>query len=231
MKAIVNCAIGDTYLVLQERLILRCQEHCPDVKHLFFDDYPEGCPPHAERQYAFKIYALRAAIAAGADEVIWMDCTFQPRADIERLWQHIESVGWYVQKQGDATLAEWCCDSALEIFGVTRTQALDIPMVLSGLVGLDLKSRVGAQIWDKWQRSYEAGAFDGPHLNIPGEEHAEWGNKFSGHCSDDPVVNGHRHDEAALSWVVWSMGLDLPTATEFTTIERAAEVAFIERNF
>ncbi len=227
IRAIVNCAIGGHYPGLQKSVLARCQTHCGDARLAFYREYPAGCPTHTEAQYAFKIFALREAIAAGADCVLWMDCTFRPRASIEPLWQHIEQHGWYVPRQGESRLATWATDAALVTYGITRETAREIQLVLSGLVGLNLRHEIGAAIWAGWQRMYEAGAFNGPHRHLHSEPFTAWGSKFTGHCSDAPGVEGHRHDEAALSFVLWEMGLR-PEYVGFTTIE--SPDGFIERN-
>lgn len=63
MRVIVNCGIGWHYGALSAVVRSACERYCPDAELRFFPDYPTGCPSHAEQQYAFKIFALREAIA------------------------------------------------------------------------------------------------------------------------------------------------------------------------
>lgn len=185
---------------------------------MFFTDYPQWCPSQEQKQYAFKIYALREAIAQGFRHVLWMDSAFQPIASIEPLWAAIERDGWYIPPQLAEKLGRWCSDAALAKFGIDRAEAYRIPLVYSGLVGMDLDSEKGRAIWEGWQEMYELGSFDGPHKNIPGAPMTAWGNKWEGHVSDDPEVQGHRHDESALSFVLHRVGL-VPQKRGYLTIE------------
>lgn len=96
---------------------------------------------------------------------------------------------------------------------------MEIPLAFSGLVGLDMENETARGIWAEWQRHYEAGVFNGPHLNVPGGELEPWGHKLQGHASSDPSVQGHRHDEASLSFLLWQKDL-APVFTGFLTFER-----------
>lgn len=228
-RTIVNCAIGGHYRALQPRLQAACETHCPEAKLMFWQDYPTGCQPHPQQQYGFKIHAIQAAIDSGAERVLWIDCTFIPTASIEPLWDVVETEGWYAPKQGDSKLGTWATDTALEIYGINRDEAMQVPMVFSGLVGLNLTpGNVGSEVLRRWRDLYQRGAFNGPHRNIPGEPVQLWGNKLSGHCSNDPRCEGHRHDEAALSFVLHSLGL-VPRRHGFLTLETPE--GFIARNF
>jgi hypothetical protein len=228
VRAIVNVGIGGDYPRKTGVLRARCCKF-PDGSDLitWAGALPPGCPPHdLTHQYAFKLYAMGAAFSTGYNQVLWMDSTFRPRASMEPLWEHIEREGWYVAPQGDSVLGDWCTDRALEIYGIGRATARTIPLVLSGLTGINLDHCHGREIWAEWNRLYIAGAFDGPHKATGGPIRA-WGDKTEGFCSDDKGVQGHRHDEAALSFVLWKLGLK-PKWTKFTTIEDPG--GFIERN-
>lgn len=215
-RIIVSAGIGGTYRKADESTRWHCTRHCPDAWQLFYDDYPDGCPKQEERQYAFKIYALREAIAAGFRHILWLDSAFQPIASIEPLWREIREAGWYVPPQYAFMLGEWCSDEALAVLRIDRETAWTIPLVFSGLVGFDLQHPLGAALWRGWEDTYERGAFDGNHFAH--EKQERWGQKFAGPVSDDPRVRGHRHDESALSWVLWSLGLT-PVSKGFLTLE------------
>ena len=221
-RVIVNCGIGWHYAALSRTVETACAMYGETGSLEFWRDYPSGCPTHAERQYAFKIFAIREAIAKYGNDatILWMDSTFIPLRSIEPLWEHIETHGWYALLQGGAKVGEWATDRSLELMELDRETAMQIPLCLSGLVGLNLAHETGRMLWDGWQHRYEAGAFDGAHINKPGESFTVVGNKFSGHCSDDPRVHGHRHDETALSVALWRLGL-APSSNDFTTVYSA----------
>mgnify|MGYP001589054030 CR=1 FL=1 len=221
-RVIVSAGIGEHYAPDFAATRARCNQHCSDVWRLYYDDYPDGCPPQIERQYAFKVFAIEQAIRAGFRYILWMDAAFAPIAAIDRLWETIASKGWYVPPQYAYTLGRWCSDAALEIFGIHRARADTIPLVFTGLVGLDMQNPIGWAIWDWWERLYEAGAFDGPHFNRPGEPITPCGPvKLQGHASDDPTVGGHRHDESSLSYVLHVLGLK-PMMLNYLTLESKA---------
>lgn len=225
-RIIVSCGIGDHYAAGFREQGRRVTHYCPDAWQLFYDDYPAGCPTQEQSQYAFKIFALERAIREGFRYVLWMDAAFSPVASIEPLWKEIERAGWYVPPQGNEMLDRWCSDDALGIFNIDRAKAGIIPLVYSGLVGLDMQtaSFIGTRVWREWERLYSWGTFDGCHVNLPGQPRQPWGQKWQGHVSHDPKVQGHRHDESALSYVLWSLGL-VPKSLGFLTLE--SEAGFI----
>lgn len=216
-RVIVGCAVGRMYRERLRSTVNHCAVHCPETWRLWYDELPEGCPPHDVQQYAFKIHVMQRAIDAGFHYVMWMDTAFAPVASIEPIWRHVQEHGWYVAPQGDSKLGNWCKDEALRHYGISRDEAMSIPLVYSGLVVLDMQSRIGKQIWLDWQSLCLRGAFDGPHFNspiIPTKPIYAWerhGYKWIGHCSFDPRCEGHRHDEAALSYVLHSYGCKLET--------------------
>lgn len=217
-RIIVSCGIGAHYRARLRSTVNHCAVHCPDTWRLFYDDYPIGCPPHHEQQYAFKIYALQRAIAAGFRYVLWMDTSFQPIASIEPLWKIIEEQGWFVARQGDARIGTWISDNALGYFGGGRDSLMETPLCYSGLVGLDLKNQTGFDIWNRWTASYAIGAWNGPHFNTKQRAMHLNGLKYHGLCSDDPRCEGHRHDEASLSMILYLLGLT-PMTTGLLTLE------------
>ncbi len=217
-KCIVSCGTESHYYEALHSTRLHCAQHVPEAWQLFYYGYPDGCPTQAQSQYAFKIFALRRVCDAGFNTMLWMDTAFQPIASISPLWEEIRAKGWYIQQQGDAVLGNWCSDRALQIFGICRDEAMQIPLCYSGLVGLNVKSWTGAKIWADWQELYERGSFDGPHQNTPGRGAHPWGYKLAAECSTDPRCQGHRHDESALSFILHRMGLR-PRVEPFLTMD------------
>lgn len=207
-RVIVTAGIGPHYagrMDMQERQLERW---CPDVPRRVWREYPEGCPPHsATAMYRFKLDLIQRAIDEGFTTVLWIDSVFAPVGKMWPLWDHLVDVGWYVPPQLNEPMSRWCSDAALARFEITREDAAAIPLVYSGLVGLNLNTDEGLSILNRWRHWMDAGTFEGAHRNIPFEPLREWGNKWEGHCSADLRVQGHRHDESALSYVLHERGL------------------------
>lgn len=207
-RAIINVAVEQGfYLPLQQSVLAACREFGGDAD-LFFGGYPEGCPSHKTHQYAFKVWAMDLAVQGGFRQIMWIDCRCRPVASLEPVWDVIERDGFYVSSEYDAKLGDWCSDEALKLFGIDRGTARCIPLVRGGVFGVDVSSAIGGQVWQGYKALCEAGAFNGAHQNIPGAVVTHWGGgKWKGHVSDDPAVGGHRHDETALAYTLWSLGL------------------------
>lgn len=230
-RVIVNVSLGDNYLCMQQDIghaLARTDFDLHQPARMFYRNLPPGCPPHYEQMYAFKIYAIAEAIRLGYRRILWMDSTFCPTGPMDALWDAVARDGWYCPIQGDAVLGDWCSDRGLEAMGIDRTAARQIPLVYSGLVGLDMHSVTGVAIWHTWQELYKGHVFNGPHINKSCHPMVEMGNKWEGHCSHDRSVKGHRHDEAALSFVLQKFGLR-PEAKGFLKLESPS--GFIGRTF
>ncbi len=217
-RVIVSAVAGEHYRQLQRRTRHACQSWCPE-SDMDFHSY-SGDVWH----YELKLDAIRA----GGDRIVlWMDASFQPVARLWPLWEHIEKYGWFVPAQGHSKLGTWVSDNALVEYEITRDTAYTIPLCLSGLVGLDMRQPIAQEMFAAWNAL--RGTFEGPHYNRPGLRSQErMGNKSIGHVSWDPTVEGHRQDEAALSFVLWRMGLD-PVASRFLEIDQT-EGFIIGRN-
>ncbi len=216
-RCIVSCGTEPHYFEQLHATKEYCTKYAPEAWQLFYYGYPDGCPPQSQHQYAFKIKALERAFDAGFASVLWLDTAFQPIASLAPLWKEVDEHGWYIQGQGDALLGNWCSDIALHTFGITRDVAMGIQLCYSGMVALKLNHTIGEEIFKRWVKSYYAGTFDGPHLNDPLSPTRPWGQKLAGHCSTDPRCQGHRHDESALSFILWEMGLT-PRHEPFLTL-------------
>lgn len=233
-RAIVTCGLGPTYAGRFDSARTALDRHCSDAWRVLYSDYPNGCPPQAQHKYAFKIFAITEALRLGFRYILWLDVGVTPVASIEPLWRVVEDQGWYVGQQdaertgdGCGRLGPWCSDDALAIYGIDRETAMGIPLVRSGIVGLDMENPVARRIWETWRELYERGAFDGHHDNAPHAAPVAMRDvtKTRGHCSDDPRVRGHRHDEAALAYVLWALDLE-PQARGFMTLE-SRETGFL----
>jgi predicted O-methyltransferase YrrM len=233
-RVIVSADIGNHYADEFRVTKANCNRYCADSWRIYHSDYPKDCPPHNLQMYAFKLFAMEEAIRAGFRYILWMDSSLAPLASIEPLWKIIKKQGYYAAPQYDgditppprhwsskigATLGTWCSDSALGVFGISRQEAFEIPLALTGLVGLDMRNPIAQKIWDMHKTFYARGVFNGAHQNVRGQQITPSGNgKFIGHVSDDPRVHGHRHDETSFSFALHKLGLK-PVNLGFWTLE------------
>lgn len=198
-RVIVSTVAGVHYDALQPATLRSYYRWSPETAMLF------SSIPGAVWEYRWKIDAIERARRYGYRYVLWSDVSFKAVRPIEQLWRRIQGHGFFVSKQGDSFLWNWVSDEALGRYGVDRDTTRAIPLVLSGLVGFDFSNMIAIEMFERWKAL--ADSFAGPHFNIPGQTPVQRGNKYDGHVSFDEGVQGHRHDESALSFVLWKMGI------------------------
>ena len=155
---------------------------------------------------------------AGFRYILWMDSSFQPIDNIKPLLDRLKRDGWYCAPQAQARLGTWSTDYLLAQQDIPREEAMTVQLVYSGLIGLDMRSEIGKVIWHRWVASQADGSWNGAHYNAPGQSLRPFGLKTKGHVSNDPRVEGHRHDEAALSAILHDLDLK-PVDRGFLTLE------------
>ncbi len=194
-RAIVNVAHGQWYPVGQQRLFDSLEERGESATRLFWrDKLPSGCPEHGDDPYVFKPYAFHAARELGFDQAVWMDASvWQIRPD-SPVWPRLDEDGWYLEPDGNLT-GNWIGDVQLRQVGITRDQAMEIPLIEGKLIGLDFRNPTASRFLDEWKALADAGAFRG-----------RWNNhdRFE---SEDVRCYGHRHDIACGSPVAHRLGM------------------------
>lgn len=176
------------------------------------DSLPPGSPPHAIYPYAFKAFALKAAVEAGHDVLMWMDACIVPQGSLEPLWERIESRGAWISKNGWIN-GQWCADPFYLYAGVTREQNWNIQHVVATAFGLDLRTSIGRAIYDEYLRLCQTPAIQGPWCNRNHPQHVDAPRESSGCIWCDPCgppeVIGHRHDQSILSVLAWKHKVEL----------------------
>ena len=196
-RAILNVATG-RYVTGQHRLIAACQQHSPAATRYFWkNEMPPGSPTHHRVPYAFKAHAIFWAQAQGEQLLLWADASILPIRSLEPLWDRIERDGYWIGRNGWKN-GEWCVSDALELFGMTREEAMEQEHVVATSFGVNLASDIGQQIAREYFRFATNGSFCGP-----------WTAK-----EKDPRVRGHRHDQTALSVIAHRMGLKLTASPD-----------------
>ena len=167
-----------------------------DVDLFFFSEFEEiGSPTHKENPYAFKLYAIQNVLEKGYHTILYMDASLYPIRRLDPIFDVIENEGMFAQHAGHMC-GTWANDECLEYFGITRDEAMEMPMYgNAGLLGLDLNIPEIMNFYVKWRDSMEAGMFKGAWNN---NEQTE---------SEDERCKGHRHDMVCGSIVMNQCGL------------------------
>jgi hypothetical protein len=149
-------------------------------------------PLHADNPYAFKVFALEAAIKAGYESILWLDSSAYAVGDVSPIFRLIEQDGYFFHPDGNM-LGVWSNDRLLEYYGLTRDEAMAIPMVKGGMWGINAQHRVGYEL----RKACDAGIFRGA-----------WNNNTNSESSDERC-RGARHEMSALSAIVYQLGLTI----------------------
>lgn len=191
------------------------------ARRIWRDSWPTGSPSHADHNYAFKVYAVQAALKEGFERVMWLDSGTELIADIGPLWDHIDDHGVGILSAWD-TLGEWVSDEVLEHYRVSRDEAMNLKLGGGCYVGVAADSNAGMKFFSEWLRlAATTRFFRGYHsegssamrsLVLDGPE----GKKVS----DDPRVKGHRSDEACFALYAHVNGLATLPLTEFYKVAR-----------
>ena len=158
---IINLATG-RYLKGQERLKQSVQRYSPKIPVMSWQNEFQinGCPKHSVNPYAFKPYAFIQAMSKDYDVVFWMDASCYLIKDIQPILDIVERDGYFMHEAGHWA-GTWSNDNSLSYFGLTREEAMKIPMFTAGCFGLNLKSEIGLKFLSQWLDAANSGAFKG----------------------------------------------------------------------
>lgn len=198
IRAVVNYASGAWYPKGQKRLRESMAIAGGGAEFIGFTDHKNfGSPSHQEVPYAFKTYALKYCLDKGYDEVIYADASIWAVKSWKPIWDMIDKQGYFFEEAGHY-VGVWTKDSLLERMGLTRDEAMRIPMFSAGFTGLNFRNDKAVEFLNRWH-SY---AQDGDSFI------GAWDNK-DGRMSGDPRCRGHRHDMSVASILAWKMGMKL----------------------
>ena len=179
---IVNVGVGGWYAKGTARLRRSLIEHgYPGAILTWEDSLPPGSPSHQDNPYAMKVYAIEHALEQGYRQVLWLDssvwCIRHPKFHM----QEIDLKGYYLFHSG-FNCGQWTNQACLDHFDVTREQADSIPMLASGVLGVNFDTEIGREFFARWKNAMLAGVFRG-----------SW--------------SDHRHDQSAASLIAHQLGM------------------------
>jgi hypothetical protein len=154
-------------------------------------------PMHNEVSYAFKAYAMKKVYDAGYDMALWLDCSAWAIKPIDVVFDIIAEKGHYFESCG-WSLGQFSSDASLAKANLDRESAFYMPMLSSGMTGINFRTDKGKQFVQKW---YDM-ANDGVTFN------GDWTN-LNNEISNDNRVKGHRHDQTAASIIAHELGMHI----------------------
>jgi len=200
-KVIINVSTGN-YIVGQDRLRSTLSGYYDGDLLFFTDENQFGSPTHKENPYAFKTYAFQHALSLGYKKILWLDASIYAIKDITPIWDIIEKDGYIMQEAG-WNCGQWSNDMSLEYFGLTRDEAMRMPMYgNAGLLGLDLDRELPKIFLERWHKASQDGIFKGAWNNNAKTE------------SDDIRCLGHRHDMSVGSIIANLLDMNYIKSTE-----------------
>lgn len=159
-RAIVNFATKN-YLGIQQRLIDTINQVSGSDFCLFtFNPQTLPCPSHQSNPYAFKIYAIEKAREMGYDQVLWLDASVYAVKDIQPVWDWLDKHGVFFEEAGHWA-GTWSPQRVLDYFGITKEEAMGIPMFSGGYVGLDFRRSIAQEFFAEWKEAMLNGIFKG----------------------------------------------------------------------
>ena len=146
-RAIVNLVNNNAnYIDCQKRLeqsALNNEDKSFDF-FCFQNESQVQAPPHHDNPYAFKIYAIEKMREMGYKQIVWLDASIVLVDDFSPIWEWIFQKGFFFEEAGHYA-GSWCNESTLSYFGLTREQAMTMPMFAAGYCGFDFIWRVVTQ--------------------------------------------------------------------------------------
>jgi hypothetical protein len=158
LPIIISAGIGGWYPRGVERLERSLLFHgYPGEMKFWKNELPPNSEPHNDNPYGFKIAAFREAFKEH-DVAMWLDSSFWCVRNPMAIFDIINDEGVFAFRTG-YNCAQTCSDAALEWAGFTRDEAMELPEVATGIVGLRLHNKDADEIWKYWQEGYELGLF------------------------------------------------------------------------
>lgn len=185
--------------------------------------YPSDCPTQLEAPLAFKPFCFLEAKKRGYDLILWIDASGVVVRPLDSIFKTIEQEGYAVFRNNQKSIGEWCSDEALNSFNLTREEALKLPEITGGVIGLNMRNEIAVEFLNRWyEKAIDGITFRGVRdrfANLDDYEDIKW-NKTK-RVSKDPRVRGHRHDQTVAGIIVSQLGMKILDQGLAYTIEDA----------
>lgn len=153
-----------------------------DGDFLGFTDYKEiNCESHHVIPYKFKPYAIKKAVEMGYDLILWCDSPVVAVKPLQPVFEFIEKRGYLFFNNIGHPLGRWTNDKALEHFGITRKEAMNIKMIMACCMGFKVENLTAA-------------TFLSEYIQLADE-------LYPGNWTD------HRHDQTVASFLIYDMNM------------------------
>lgn len=207
-RIIVNVGVGRWYPRGQARLRDSLQAHGDGAELHFYGDWPSGAPAHSVLPFAFKAHAMMIAKWAGADSILWLDCSCWAVKSLAPLWAKIERDGFCFINNG-WHLGQWASDYCLGMFDLTRDEAMTKLDLTAMLMGLSMRDpRAVAWLDEFYQHCHNSRLMNGSLHNRPGQEIVDPHSGVNyGIISADPRCRGHSREQVVAGILAHKHGL------------------------
>lgn len=158
---------------------------------LFFDNPHINEVYNPESKYTVKSAAIKQAVDEDYQQILWLDCSMIADKNPQPIFDKIEADGFYCETNGYFASQE-CNDKSLLYFGISRDEAELIPMISSGMMGMNIESDLGREFYYGFIKASQQGIFDG--------------SRFHDNQSYDYRFMHHRQDQSVASLLLYKLG-------------------------
>lgn len=159
-RCVVNLVTNEHYQKGQDRLKEHLLTRFDGTLFAILGEHIVGAPLHYENPYAFKIYAIEKAREVGYEQILWLDASVYPVKDISPVFDWLTEKGIFMEEAGHYA-GTWAPPYVLKYFGITKAEAMTMPMFSAGFVGFDFLNPISVEFFAEWKEAMLNGMFKG----------------------------------------------------------------------
>lgn len=146
-------------------------------------------PTHKDVPYGFKPWLFAAAFNKGCETVIWLDSTIDVVQPLDKIEEITARRGVCAFDNPGCPQRVWCSDDAMDAMGCPKDANFN--QIMACALAINIKHDTGRKIFDEWWKLCNDGV------------------TFAGRGrSTRPDFRDHRHDQAAMSWLLEKHGVE-----------------------